>query len=206
MHTSPLNRQESTPAILDFLKKNAFATLVSQHEGQPWATHIPLFLDEKPDGSWSLTGHVARANPSWKSFGENEEVLAIFTGPHSYISSSWYEKMNVSTWNYLAVHVYGKLRTMEGEELLEALKKLTAKYETGRDGAILVENMPPDYVKKEMRGIVGFEILPTKIQGTWKLSQNRNDTDYQRIIAELEKIGEPDAEQIAAEMRANRPL
>lgn len=205
MHTSSLNRQESVPAILTFLKKNAFAALVSQHEGRPWATHIPLFLEEKPDGSWSLTGHVARANPSWESFAVNGEVLAIFTGPHTYVSSSWYEKTNVSTWNYLAVHVYGKLRIMEGEELFGALKKLTAKYEAGREGAVLVENMPPGYVEKQVRGIVGFEILPTSVQGAWKLSQNRIDADYQRIIAELEKTGEPDAAQIAGEMRQFRP-
>ncbi len=205
MYTNPLNRQGSAPAIHDFLIKNSFATLVSQHEGRPWATHIPLHISEKPDGSWSLEGHVARANPSWKSFAENGEVLAIFTGPHAYVSSSWYEKTNVSTWNYLAVHVYGNLRVMEGDELLGALKKLTRHYETGRDGAIFVENMPPEYVKREMRGIVGFEILPTKIEGTWKLSQNRNDVDYQRIIAELEQTGEPQAAQIAEEMRQIRP-
>ena len=205
MYTSPLNRQENIPAVVDFLKKNGFATLVSQHEGRPWATHIPLFLEEKTDGTWSLAGHLARANPSWKSWGENDEILAIFQGPHAYISPSWYEKANVSTWNYLAIHIYGKLRIMEGEELLAALSKLTQKYESGREGAVLVENLPPEYVKKEMRGVVGFEILPTKIQGTWKLSQNRNDADYQRIISELEKIGDENSAQIAEEMRQNRP-
>ncbi len=204
MHTNPLNRQENLPALLSFLKKNGFATLVSQHEGRPWATHIPLFLEEKPDGSWSLSGHIARANPSWRSFGENAEVLAIFSGPHSYVSSSWYEKLNVSTWNYLAVHVYGRLRVMEGEELLEALKKLTNKYEAGQADPLLVEKMPPVYVAREMRGIVGFEIEPTSIQGTWKLSQNRSDTDYQRIIEELEKLGEAGAAEVAEEMRQLR--
>ena len=205
MYTSPLNRQDSAPAILDFLKKNGFALLVSQHEGRPWATHLPLQVSEKPDGTWSLAGHVARANPSWKSFAENEELMAVFSGPHTYVSSSWYQNMNVSTWNYLAVHIYGRPRMMEGEELLDALKNLTSHYEAGQAAPLSVEKMPPEYVAREMRGIVGFEIVPTKIQGTWKLSQNRNDIDYQRIITELGQIDDQNAAQIAEEMRLLRP-
>jgi transcriptional regulator len=206
MYVSPINQQESMPEIVQFLKKNGFALLISQHENRPWATHIPLHVTEKPDGSWTLMGHVSKANPSWKSFAENEELLAVFSGAHDFISASWYEHTNVSTWNYLAVHIYCKIRFVEGAELVEALTKLTAHYEGGRPNAVTVDKMPEDFLKKEMRGLVGFELLPTKIEGSWKLSQNRNDKDYVRIIEELEKMSSSDSREVASEMRGLRGL
>lgn len=202
MFVPKLFSNESVPEIRDFISKNPFGLLVSNHDGKPFATHIPLEIGEK-NGGLVLHGHISRANPQWKSWAEADEVLAIFSGPHSYISSSWYENMNVSTWNFIAVHVYGRLRIMEGDELLAALKSLTRRYETGQAEPLFVEKMPADYVAREMRGIVGFEIEPTRIEGKWKLSQNRKDVDYQRIIAELERVGEL---EMAQEMAARRPV
>ncbi len=201
MFVPKLFANESMPEILNFIGKNPFGLLISNHEGRPFATHIPLEIGEK-NGAFVLHGHISKANPQWKSWAENDEVLAIFSGTHGYISSSWYENMNVSTWNYIAVHLYGRLRVMADEELLAALKSLTRRYETGQADPLFVEKMPADYVAREMRGIVGFEIEPTRIEGKWKLSQNRKDVDYQRIIRELEQLGEL---EMAREMAVRRP-
>ena len=109
----PLQYQnKNLEEVKDFLKNNAFAILTSQVDNRPWATHLPLELETGPKGSDVLTGHMARRNPQWKHFKENEQVLAIFNGPHAYISSSWYHDEEVPTWNYVAVHVYGNLRIL----------------------------------------------------------------------------------------------
>src|SRR4051812_15778197 len=115
----PKQFKNNEPAqIKDFIRKNGFAILVSQCEGKIVATHLPLELNE--DGE-KLSGHISRANPQWKNFDQGTEVLAIFNGPHAYISSSWYNHENVPTWNYIAVQVYGKIAIIEGEELVRSM-------------------------------------------------------------------------------------
>lgn len=195
---------ENTDAkqIDEFIRQNSFATLVTQGEDKPLASHIPLELSE--DGK-RLHGHVARANQQWKTFNSTDEALVIFTGPHTYVSSSWYDHENVSTWNYVAVHVYGTIRIIEGDELYNALKKLTDKYEKNSERPVSVEKMPSEYVNNSVRGIVGFEITIKAVQATSKLSQNRNEKSYQNIIKELEKRGDQ-ANQIAELMKRNRKL
>jgi transcriptional regulator len=130
--------------------------------------------------------------------------MAIFLGPHTYISSSWYDHVNVPTWNYIAVHVYGKVKFVEGEVLKETLRRLVDKYETISQKPVSVDSMPQEYVQKEMKGIVGIEISIGKIEAQWKLSQNRNDFNYANIIMELEKLNDLNAQLIADEMRKQR--
>lgn len=185
-------------AIKEFIKQNGFGILISQLEHKLVATHIPL--EFSPDET-KLTGHISRANPQWKKFTENAEVLAIFSGPHAYISSSWYDHENVPTWNYIAAHVYGTIDIVEGDKLYQSLKRLTDKYEAASAQPVSIETMSPEYVKRSMQGLIGFEITITNIEATYKLSQNRDHKNHQNIIDALEKRKDPGSLQVATEMK-----
>lgn len=206
MYIHPRNLWENEPEIIEFIKKNAFATLVSQVHGKPWATHLPLVLGQDPEGNPILSGHVAKANQQWKSIPNNDEVLVIFQGPHAYISSSWYNHENVPTWNYLAVHVYGKIRIIEGEELMHHLKSLVNTYEAGRPNRVRVETMTDSYVQSQLRALVGFEVKIEEVKASAKLSQNRDDVNYRNIIGKLDESAYPMDRDVAEEMRKRRPL
>ncbi len=202
MYIPDLYKNENQEDIQNFIHQNGFGILVNQTDGKLWATHIPLLLEEK-NGKQILVGHVSRENPQAESFQSNNDVLAIFSGAHTYISSSWYDHENVPTWNYLAVHVYGKVQLHSLEETTEALKRLVNKYEVKSDKPIRVE----DLSKKTMhqaRGIVSFEIEITAIEAMKKLSQNRDDKNYQNIISNLEKSKDYQSIEVAKEMRNNR--
>jgi len=204
MYIHPLNSWETETEVQEFIQKNAFATLYSQVDGKPWATHLPLFLEKKSVGKFILHGHLAKANPQAKQLANLEEVLVVFQGPHAYISSSWYTHENVPTWNYLAVHVYGKARLIGGEELLHHLKSLVDQYETGRPNRVQVETMTPSYLDGQIRALVGFEIEIKEIHASAKLSQNRDDENYDRILQQLEQSTIPGDLEVAEEMRKRR--
>jgi transcriptional regulator len=138
-----------------------------------------------------------------ESFQVNDEVLAIFSGAHSYISSSWYDHENVPTWNYLAVHVYGKLTIYNHEQAVDSLKRLVDKYEAKSKNPIRIEDLSSKTMR-EARGIIAFEIEITAIEAQKKLSQNRDDKNYKNIISELEKTNDNQAIAIANEMKKNR--
>lgn len=204
MYIPELYKNENQQEIQEFLHQNAFGILVNQTNGKLWATHIPLLLEEK-NGKQFLVGHVSSENPQAGSFEDNDEVLAIFPGVHTYISSSWYDHENVPTWNYLAVHVYGKVKIHSLEESIDALKKLVNKYEAQSENPVRVE----DLSKKTMmqaRGIVSFEIEITSIEAKKKLSQNRDDKNYKNIISKLETSDDNQAIAVAEEMKKNRKL
>ena len=198
MYTAKINRNENTEELHEFIQANGFAILVSNVEGKPWATHLPLLLSRDKK---KLLGHIAKGNKQWKEWSVDTEVLAIFQGPHAYISSSWYDHENVSTWNYLAVHAYGKLKIQTEQELLNSLKELTDKYEKQSEKPVSVDRMNPQYVKREMLGIVGFEIEISKMEATYKLSQNRDAKNHEVIVNELEKRNDPGSTAIAIEMK-----
>lgn len=205
MYIHPLNKWEDEPEIVDFIRKNAFATLISQVDGKPWATHLPFVLGKNKSGEPVLSGHLAKANQQWKSISENEDVLVIFQGPHAYISSSWYNHENVPTWNYLAVHVSGKIRLIEGEELMDHLKSLTDNYEEGRPNRVRVETMDETYVARQLMALVGFEIKIEEVKASAKLSQNRDDVNYHHIVEKLEESQFPLDKEISSEMKKRRP-
>lgn len=205
MYIPKLYRNHDLPEVEKFLQQHSFAALISFHEGRHWATHLPLELEVNAQGEKVLWGHLSRANPQWKSFTENRTVMAIFTGPHAYISASWYDHVNVPTWNYMAVHVYGKVKLLEGEQLQEALRRLVNKYEMQSENPVSVDTMPKEFLQKEMKGVVGFEISIDSMEAAWKLSQNRDDANYSQIIAELEKLNSLNASQVADEMKKLRP-
>ncbi len=202
MYTPNSNLNENPEDHKKFIHENGFGILINQVEGKHWATHLPMVLSE--DGSL-LRGHIARGNKQWRSFAENSDVLAIFSGPHAYISSSWYDHENVPTWNYIAVHVYGKIKITEGEELLTSLKELTNKYEKTSICPVTVEGMSPKFLNAEIRGIVSFEIAIEKIEASYKLSQNRDDKNYSRIVKELKQRNDEGSKNIAGVMKKLRP-
>jgi len=204
MYTPREYKNDNIDEIKNFIQQNSFGVLVVEGGGKMTATHIPLELYRNEAGEDVLCGHISKANPQWKNFETTKEVLAIFSGPHTYISSSWYDHENVPTWNYIAAHVYGSIHIMDDEEVLKALKRLVNKYEKGSKKPVDLEKMTPGYVEKEMKGVVGFEIKITKIEAAYKLSQNRDAKNHEAIIKELEAKGDPQSLAIANEMKARK--
>jgi transcriptional regulator len=203
MYIPDLYKNEDKEAIRTFLKANAFGILINQTNGKLCATHIPLELDNNRNGEQVLMGHISKENPQWTAFESDDQVLAVFTGPHAYISSSWYDHENVPTWNYSAVHVYGKIKIIEGNAVIDSLTKLVDKYEQNSKCPVRVA----DLSKKTMmqaRGIVAFEIKIEEIQAQTKMSQNRDDKNYSNIISELEKTESPQSMAVAKEMAKYR--
>ena len=200
MYMSPVFKNEDREAIFDFIENNGFGILVSSSNPRILATHIPFDLYKNQDGQMYLQGHVAKGNPQWKEFATQSEVLVIFNGPHSYISSSWYDHENVPTWNYIAVHVYGKINILSGEPLLSSLKKMVDKYEKGSKNPVSVSTMSESFLKKQINGIVGFEIEITELQAAYKLSQNRDAKNQQAIVDALNETNDTQAKAIAAAM------
>jgi transcriptional regulator len=191
--------------IREFIQRNSFGTIVTTKQGKPIATHLPLELHKLGD-DYFVTGHMAYANPQWKTFEtDHDHVLVMFQGPHAYISSSWYNHENVPTWNYQSVHVYGTANIMNEQELEEDLVLLLQKYERHRKNAALWENLSQQS-KKQIKGIVGFKIKIQEVQATYKLSQNRNEEDYHNIIDKLKEEENLNSHQIAEVMKNRESL
>jgi transcriptional regulator len=199
MYTPEIYKNEDPESIKAFLKENSFGILINQTNGKLCATHIPIELEINADGKEILQGHISKLNPQAEGFTENDQVLAVFTGPHSYISSSWYDHENVPTWNYIAVHVYGRIKIVDYDTSVTQLKKLVDKYEVNSGNPVRVENLSSGTMR-EARGIFGFEIEIDEIQATKKLSQNRDDHNYKNIISELKKTENPQSIAVAKEM------
>ncbi|MEN1934033.1 FMN-binding negative transcriptional regulator [Paenibacillus sp. 102] len=184
----------------EIIEQNSFATLFSQNNGAPYATHLPLLLnrDER-----ILYGHFARPNEQWRDT-ENQEVLAVFQGPHCYISPSWYETNKaVPTWNYVAVHVYGEMEIVDDEqELIDSLRDLVNKYEDPASSYSLDE-VEPNYVEGLSKGIVGFKIKINRIEGKGKLSQNHSAKRQELVVKQLEQIDSDNHKGIAMLMKGN---
>lgn len=201
MYIPKLYREEDREKILEFLKQNNFPALVTYDGEKSIATHLPVEVGETEDGRLRIYGHMSRANPQWKSFGE-QEVLLIFQGVHTYISPRWYGHVNVPTWNYMMVHLYGKVRLVEGDELYSLLSRLVKNHE--ESALYSLENLPQDFVQKEMNGVAGFAVDVTRVDASYKLSQNRNDADHENIIRELEGRGDEQSAGVAKGMRGRR--
>ena len=201
MYISKLYRQEDHAEIVAFLKQNTFATLVTYDGEKPTASHLLMEVTEAGEHLF-LNGHMSKANPLWKTFESNPEVLVIFQGPHTYISPTWYNHVNVPTWNYQAVHLYGPPRIVAGDEYYAMLSRLIAQHESGTD--YRMETLPQDFVEKQMNGTVGFQIDVTRIEANYKLSQNRNDEDHQNIISNLHKRDDEMSHGVAKAMEKQR--
>lgn len=191
---------EDVNVCYDIIKEYSFATLFSQHNGAPFATHLPLLLDQENN---YLYGHFARPNPQWNDI-RNQRVLAVFHGPHCYISPSWYETNKaVPTWNYVTAHVYGEVELMEdGQQLMDSLHDMVLKYEAP-DRSYRLEDVDADFLAGISKGIQGFKIIIDKIEGKAKLSQNHSAKRQQLIVNQLERLASEDEQKIASLMKAN---
>ncbi len=200
MYIPRLYRVEDHDTIMAFLQQNDFPALVTFDGEKPVATHLPVEVVEREQGL-TVYGHMARANPQWKTFG-SQEALLIFQGPHTYISARWYNHVNVPTWNYMIVHVYGRLREVKGDELYALLSRLVKKHEP--DTPYRLETLPAEFVEKEIKGVTGFAMDVSRMEAAYKLSQNRNDEDYQNVIRQLEQRDDEYSKEIAQTMRKRR--
>ncbi|MDD4979279.1 MAG: FMN-binding negative transcriptional regulator [Gallionella sp.] len=172
--------------LQDFMRAHSFATLVTTHDAVPFASHLPLMLDSRIGSQGGLLGHMARNNPQWQDFAAGMEILVIFNGAHAYVSPNWYEPnpMTVPTWNFSAVHAYGKARILPEAELEATLHILVDEHEKAYPKPWKLA-LTPVMRERMLSAIVGFEIKLTRIEGKFKLSQNRSEQDQRNVISKL---------------------
>lgn len=186
-----------------FMRDHSFATVITTDAADvPFASHVPLLWAPERGPHGTLAGHFARANPQWQHFRDDREVLVIFQGPHAYVSPSWYQaSLAVPTWNYAAVHAYGPARMVEDELELTALIQATVeKYESLRPNPWKSDALPAEFKSKMLKGIVGFEIRISRIEGKFKLSQNRPPEDVAGVVAALRSSSDQTEREVAALM------
>jgi len=190
---------------IKFMRANPFAILISSTDAGPFATHLPLFARvEKGDEKVVLRGHVAKANPHWRYLEQQPQCLAIFHGPHSYISPTNYTvHESVPTWNYGAVHLYGTARVFSSPEALQGvLHELIRTFEPAY--ATQWASLDETFRERMLQQIVGFEIEVTKIEAKFKLNQNRSREDQENVIASLEKAEDTAVSGVARLMKEQR--
>jgi len=187
----PSHFRESDERVLaEFIDAHSFGTLVTIDRGLTFASHVPFLYDRE---GHTLHAHLARANPQWQQIADNPEVLVIFQGPHGYVSPTWYANPGVPTWNYAAVHVYGRARAVDDAAATgRHVEKLAARFERGSAAPWV-----PDYDPRMLAGIVGIEIAIREIQGKFKVSQNRSAEDRTRVAARLEARGTDESTALA---------
>lgn len=198
----PRHFRADDPATLDrFVAANAFGTLVSTGPGGLSVSHIPFLPERGADGRLRLLGHVARANPHWEGLEAAGEVLVIFEGPHAYVSPTGYaHHPSVPTWNYAVVHARGRARVLPPGDLPSLLDRLSRVYEEGRSPPWRMQSLPADFTLKLLAAIVGFEVVVERLEGKFKLSQNRGPEDVAGVVEALEREGHG---ELAALMRAH---
>jgi transcriptional regulator len=207
MYIPSFNQVTDLAILHDLMQRFSFATLVTQHEGRPFATHLPFLVDPTWGEQGRLLAHLARANPQWTDFAPDVEALVIFQGPHTYISPSWYATHpSVPTWNYAVVHAYGVPRVLtDDRQIDEALRRLVALHEDALAAPWTMEQVPPEYLKKMKRGIVAVEVPLRRVEGKLKLSQNRSQADRVRVMAALAGRPEDGAQGVHELMQAMLP-
>jgi transcriptional regulator len=179
--------QNDIDEIEQFLQGNSFGTIVSMNEIQlPIATHLP-FLIERNGEDFILEGHMAKANQQSELLKKGKNVLLIFQGPNAYVSSAVYDHPNVPTWNYQSVHIHGTIEPMTEVELHTHLGKMVSLHEGKRETPLNYDTLPSEMLKSYSQEIIGFKIVSFNMEAAYKLSQNRNEADYQNIIDDLSK-------------------
>lgn len=204
MYIAPLNLQSRPDIIQAYIRQHGFATLVSTHQNQLFTTHTPLNWVDKDGKQW-LYGHIARANEQVEHIIHHAKAKAIFMNSHAYISSSWYDHVNVPTWNYMAVHVHGQLEALDESATIEGLHHLVSQYEDPNQKHFAIAQMTESDFKAHLRGLCGFRLEVQKTEASWKLSQNRDDKNHATIIQKLRERGDELSAAIADEMEKMRP-
>lgn len=201
---TPRHFQEQDPQTLyDFINANNFGILLTTHAGQIDATHLPFVLDQERQ---TLLAHMARANKHWQRIAQQSEALVIFNGAHAYVSPTWYtEHPSVPTWNYSTVHVRGSIQILEGDDAAHhALQMLSHYHEPPTQSTWQMESLPEDYMARQVKSIAVMEIAIQQMEGKFKLSQNRSETDQAQVIAHLHQGNE--ADQATAHLMQQRRL
>lgn len=205
MYKTPHFTEHDKQTVFDFVKAHPFITLIGNHNNRSVATQVPVLITER-EGKLVLKGHMMRKSDHHIAFENNNDVLALFTGPHCYISASWYAERGIGgSWNYITVHARGQIKFFGAEETLGILTELTHKYEDNMPKPELVEHMTNEYLQTHIKAIAGFEIEISDLYPLFKLSQNRSDESYQNIAKELLATGNNDDVEIASEMIKRRP-
>jgi transcriptional regulator len=199
MYIPPYYREEDKSKLIEFMHAHNFANVISSENNKLTATHLPFVIEERENKVF-LVSHMAKANPQWQNFNENE-LLVIFQGPHAYISPSNYEKQqNVPTWNYIAVHAYGKAMIInDPKEVWDLMERTIHKFE--EKFFEQWKSLSPEYVNGMLKAIVAFEIEVTRMDGKFKLSQNKTKNEQQNIISSFEKSEDSTQREIAEEMK-----
>jgi len=203
MYTPPLFAEERIDVLHDAIERAGLATLVTMAADGLTASHIPVLLDRSAGTHGVLYGHLAIANPQWRDSAGGADALAIFLGPDAYISPSWYATKPesgrvVPTWNYVAVHVYGRLAFFDdAKRLLDLVTRLTNRHEAGFAEPWHVSDAPESFIEGQLKGIIGFELPIARIEGKWKMSQNRPAADQEGAARGLRTRGGDSAEAVA---------
>ena len=204
-------REERIDVMHALMRNHRLATLVTVNDGVPDANHLPLLIDPEPLPHGTLRGHVARANPVWRQ-AEGQEVLAIFQGPQSYVTPSWYPSKRetgqvVPTWNYAVVHAHGQLVVHDDRAWLRALvTRLTDQQEAALATPWHVDDAPAGYLERMLGAIVGIEIPITRLMGKWKVSQNRISADRAGVVEGLRQQDDAQAQAMADLVAGKRPV
>jgi transcriptional regulator len=210
MYQPQFFREDRLNVQQDLIRAHPLGTLVTYGPDGLTANPLPFLLDAAVGEKGILKAHLARANPQWRTFNPAVEVLVIFQGPESYISPSWYPSKQetgkvVPTWNYATVHVYGTLRVIDDEAwLAEQVAALTHGQESKRENPWSVEDAPPDFIAAMLNAIIGIEIDILRIEGKWKISQNKSETDRFGIIDGLSTSNDADAQRLSAIMASQK--
>jgi transcriptional regulator len=205
--------EHDLPTLFDFIEANPLAAIVSGSSSHELlATHLPLVLDRAAGPMGTLIGHFARANPHSRHLTDGPvAALVIFTGHDAYISPEWYQTKketgrDVPTWNYVAIHAYGTLRTRDDPQFLRAhLETLTHRHEDNREHPWHVSDAPEEYIAQQMQAIVAVELPIDRLEGKWKMSQNRRDVDIAGVVEGLGKSENPEERAVAAIVSERRP-
>lgn len=198
MYNYPHYKEQDKEKVIEFMKNHPFITLIgSDKNGRIEATQIPVLVEEK-EGRIFLCGHIAKKSDHHRAFEENPNVLALFTGAHTYVSGTWYSgnPQQASTWNYISIHARGQIRFLDEADLIELLKKLSLHFENNDTrSSTIYDNLPNDYKEKLVKAIIAFELEVTEMDNVHKLSQNRDEKSYDNIVRQLKKQ-EGDAKEI----------
>lgn len=210
LYNPPAFRADDVAGLLDDIDAIGFATLITVGETEPLVSQLPMLLDRASGPLGTLTGHIARANPQWRSSDLTKSAVALFAGPQAYVSPSLYPSKRehgrvVPTWNYALVHVRGRLSLFDDPAALaEHVAALTARHEAARAAPWSVADAPADFVERQLKGIVGVRLDIEAIEGKMKLSQNREPADRAGVAEGLAASDCPMAQATAALMRGMR--
>lgn len=206
MYQPPHFREDRTEVLHAMMREHCFATLVTLGPGGLNANHLPMEIDPDPAPFGTLRGHLAKGNPQWQDFSADIPALVIFNGPQAYITPSWYATKGetgrvVPTWNYMAVHAYGRPRSFDDAGRLKSLvTALTERQERDLAAPWRVTDAPADFIDRQLKGIVGIELVVERLEGKWKLSQNKSAADRAGVVDGLSRMSGPDEQKMAEAM------